>query len=95
MRMVLMLSIVAALFLLNLAASIVILRDAYSERRQKILQTVLVWLVPIIGALLVFGVHRQSQKPSGAYRRYGDSVGETYGHLQLGVRATIELVDGD
>ena len=88
-------TIVAIILGLNVAATRAILRDDYSERRQKILQTGLVWLLPIIGALVVLGVHRQPDKPSGGYRSYDDRVGEDFGKSRSGTRVIVEALDED
>jgi hypothetical protein len=38
-------------------------RSRVFERERKILQTQLIWLVPVLGALLVFTVLREDAKP--------------------------------
>jgi len=52
---------------LNFKASLLIRDDALSEARQRILQLLLVWLIPLFGAFIVIGVHRPYKKPSGRY----------------------------
>jgi hypothetical protein len=45
---------------LNAAATFVLVRSGRYDRGQKILQTLLVWLVPIAGALLVWALARDT-----------------------------------
>ena len=41
---------------LNSAATYVLVRSQRYERRQKLFQAILVWFVPIVGALLVWSL---------------------------------------
>ena len=52
-------AIIVGLVILNLYATVRIVRDALSERIQKSFQVVLVWLVPVIGAVLVLFLQRK------------------------------------
>jgi hypothetical protein len=45
---------------LNAAATFVLVRSGRYDRGQKILQTLLVWLVPVVGALLVWALARDT-----------------------------------
>jgi hypothetical protein len=92
---VLLLLVLAVIVSLNVAATIAVGRDEYSERRQKILQIAQVWLVPLFGALLVLGIHRKAEKPSGAYRPDGDSLGDDFGRMRSGTRTIVEALDDD
>jgi hypothetical protein len=92
---VLLLLVLAVIVSLNVAATIAVWRDEYSERRQKILQIALVWLVPLFGALLVLGVHRKAEKPSGAYQTNGDRLGDDFGQMRSGTRTIVEALDDD
>lgn len=71
--------IFAALLALDLLATRAILKDDLSERRQRVAQFVLVWLVPLIGALLVLAVHRRAEKPLGKYPEPRDGDPESPG----------------
>lgn len=93
MNAILLLLVLAVIVSLNVAASIAVRRDEYSEQRQKILQIALVWLVPILGALLVLGVHRKAEKPSGAYRPDDDRLGDDFGRSRSGTRTIVEALD--
>lgn len=79
---------------LNVAATLAIKRDSLSEHSQKIAQLLLVWLLPLIGAIVVLAVHRPKQKPSGRYPEEGDLLD---GHLPPGtvMRKVGEAIDGD
>ena len=52
---------------LNIAATRHVLRDDISERAQKAAQLAVVWLIPLIGAILVLAVHRSAEPPSRKY----------------------------
>ena len=46
------LSVLAVLAVANCLATRVVVRDSYTERRQKVFQLLAVWLVPVFGAIL-------------------------------------------
>ena len=73
MEMAIGLSILAALVVANGFATRIVLRDSYTERHQKVFQCVAVWLVPILGAIFVFALHRHPEKPAGHYRERPDA----------------------
>lgn len=54
--LVLILTTVGCVVLLNLLATFALIRDDYPTRLQRILQTGIIWLVPVVGALVVLGV---------------------------------------
>ena len=59
--------IMATILVLDLMATRAILRDDLSERGQRVAQLALVWLFPLLGALLVLALYRGPGKPSGRY----------------------------
>jgi len=59
--------LLAAAIAVGIAATLLVLRDTYSRPQQKVAQLLLVWLVPLIGAIVVFAVHRKLRAPSGKY----------------------------
>lgn len=79
---------------LNLLATRAVLRDAFAERSQKLAQLLLVWLVPIIGAILVLAFHRRSESPSRKYREAPDP-GDDYATSGRTVKIIREVADGD
>jgi hypothetical protein len=94
-NLILALLIVAAIVSLNIAATVAVMRDDYSERPQKLMQLALTWLIPMSGAILVLAVHRKAEPPSGIYRRADEQVGDDFGLLRPGARALAELLDDD
>jgi hypothetical protein len=51
-----------------------------AERGQRIAQLAVIWMIPVIGALVVFAVHRRPEAPSGKYRESldpGDDFGSS------------------
>ena len=62
-----LLLIAVVVLLLNIKASLLILDDSLSEPKQRILQLLITWLLPLFGAILVLGVHRPLEKTNGKY----------------------------
>jgi hypothetical protein len=62
------LSVIAALVVVNGVATWIVLREPYSEPQQKVFQCLAVWLVPVLGAILIFALHRKPEKATGRYR---------------------------
>ena len=79
---------------LDLCATRAILNDEFPEPRQKFFQLCIVWILPVVGALLLLGVHRKPEKPSGNYRQESDA-GDDYGSSGANVRSIKEMLDGD
>ena len=53
---------------LNIKATKAVLRDDLSDRNQRLMQLALVWLLPVIGAVIVLAVNRPAEKASCKYR---------------------------
>jgi hypothetical protein len=51
--------ILAAQAIFNVYASLVIVRSPLATPSQKVAQTLVVWLVPVLGALIVLAIHKQ------------------------------------
>jgi len=64
----LVLLLLAVILGMNARATWLVLCDEVSEPSQRVMQLVLVWLLPVLGALMVFAVHRPPEKASGKYR---------------------------
>ncbi len=79
---------------LNFKASLSIWNDTLSDKKQRVLQLLLVWLAPLLGALIVIGVHRSHEKPSGRYHDEqmppDDYMGRTIGSQRMG-----EIINDD
>lgn len=73
---------------LNFKASLLIWSDTLSEKKQRVLQLLLVWFAPVLGALIVIGVHRPHEQPSGRYNDAqplaDDFMGRTIGSQRGG-----------
>jgi len=85
---------VAVPLCLNVLATRAVLRDAFAERLQKVAQVLLVWLVPLIGAIVVLAVHRRPEVPSRKYRESPDP-GDDFAFSGRAVRGLREAIDGD
>lgn len=79
---------------LNVKATLLVSRDAYSERSRKIAQLLFVWLVPLIGAFLVLSVHRREERSPGTFPADKDP-GHDFALSSGALRKTTEIVDGD
>lgn len=77
-----------------LVASMRVFADEFSNCWQTVAQLTLVWCLPILGALVVFGVHRTAEKRSGKYRQ-GVDAGEDFGVSGAGGRRVHDVLDGD
>ncbi len=78
---------IVPLIVANWLATRLILRDELISRGQRIAQIFLVWLVPVIGAVVVFAVHRRPEEPSRKYREAPDP-GDDFGFSGRGMRST-------
>lgn len=79
MRTTFIVLLVALPILLDVWATMTIFRDEFAERAQKVSQLLLVWLVPIAGAILVLAVHGRPENASGKYREPRDPPDELPG----------------
>lgn len=61
----------AAMILINVVASVVVLRSGATKPAQKLLQVALVWVVPIVGAVLSLAFAKSdglvTDPPSGTF----------------------------
>jgi hypothetical protein len=91
------LPVIAALSIplaLNLWATRLILADDLSSESQRYGQLALVWLLPLLGAVVVLAVHRKAEPPSRRYRTQPDP-GDDFTMSGKSVKATKEALDGD
>lgn len=77
-----------------IAASVRVFTDEFANCWQKTVQLTLVWCLPLLGALILFGVHRTAEYPSGKYRKEADA-GDDYGASGSGIRQVHDVLDGD
>lgn len=64
----LIVAIALVLLCLNVFATFLIQRDEYSEKSQRIAQLLFVWLLPVIGAIAIWGMYRSQETSPGTYR---------------------------
>ena len=94
MEITLILAAIAIMLWLSIKATVVITRDGLIEGRQKAMQLALVWLLPLVGAILVLAVNRRPEAPSRKYRERQDA-GEDFTASGRSVKAITEAADGD
>jgi hypothetical protein len=87
------LAVLAIPLWLNVKATLQVARDVHSEGRQKAAQLLLVWLVPLVGALVVMAIHRAAEPPSLQYRQ-PDDPGDDFAYSGRAVKSTKEVLDG-
>jgi hypothetical protein len=79
---------------LSLWATRLVLADDLATQWQRGSQLALIWLLPVLGAIIVLAVHRRVEPPSRKYRTPPDP-GDDYAVSGKSVRATTEALDGD
>ena len=94
MELVLLGVIFFALLGLNVKATLLVVRDSLSSPPQKFWQLGLVWLVPIIGAIVTLAVHRPVEEPSRQYRKPLDA-GDDFPMSGRAQKNIVEAIDGD
>lgn len=94
MDIALVLLVAAIPLWLNVKATAAVVRDALSERPQKAAQLLFVWLVPLIGAIVVLGVHRPREAPTRQYRE-GLDPGDDFALSGRGTKGRSDDADGD
>ena len=92
-------AVVAALLILvlglNLPATVMLMRSDFESRFQKVAQLLIVWGLPLVGAITVIAILKQSMGvrrgqessdsvdgswPSGAQNSFSRSEGDPWGH---------------
>lgn len=94
MDLFIVLLVLAVPLALDVWATRLVVRDDLSERAQKVFQLLLVWLLPVIGAVIVLGVHRKQEKSPLGYRE-PPHPGDDTGSPSLRIGKIREVLDGD
>ena len=79
---------------LNVKATLLIAQDTLSTSSQKLWQFALVWLVPVLGAIVTLAVHRPVEAPSRQYQKPLDA-GDDFAMSGRSHKNLTEAVDGD
>ena len=53
------------ILVVNCFVSVVVLRDSGITSVQKLLQLLVIWILPLLGAVVVYLVHRSDDEPRG------------------------------
>lgn len=72
MESMLLTALIAAICLANLFVSLAVLRSEVLEPEQKIAQLALVWLLPVVGAILAWLVLRDDRQPRRGENPHAD-----------------------
>jgi len=87
MEMTLAISAVLILVAANAFATRRVVRDEFAERSHRVAQVLAIWLLPVLGAILVFAIHRRPEEASRQYRAIPDA-GDDFGASGRSVRST-------
>ena len=90
---IILLVLVALATILNVKAMLVLFRSPYYDTKQKIFQLGLVWLVPILGAVLVWSLATDT-KTERVTTDLKDRSGNDDGHIRLD-NSSLESGGGD
>jgi hypothetical protein len=93
MELSLALAVFLGLLWLNVKATRLVLHDGLSNSKQKVAQVLFVWLLPLVGAAVVYGVHRRTEPPSRKYRE-APEPGDDYAYSGKSLKNTKESLDG-
>ena len=94
MDIALVLAVIAVPLGLAVRATARVLEDDLSAPGRKAMQLLLVWLVPVVGAVVVLAVHRKAEPASGKYREPPDP-GEDFALSGRTATAARHAVDAD
>ena len=83
---------VLALVVANGFATWKVVRDEFARPSQRAAQFLAIWLVPVLGAILIFAVHGRPEEPSRQYRSVPDA-GDDFGASGRSVRSTQSHLD--
>ena len=70
-----------------------IVHDHLSTRSQRVAQTILVWLLPALGAMIVLHMQRQNPEPSSGKYREPPDPGDDFGMSGRSVRNSKDVVE--
>jgi phosphate/sulfate permease len=73
--------------ILNVAVSVAVMSSSAYSGRQKCLQILIVWIVPVIGGVL-FGLFMLSQRGSAPHRGYPSGQSEDISQIWDGLNTT-------
>jgi len=84
--------VAVALVVANGFATWKVVRDEFAQPAQRAAQLLAIWLVPVLGAILIFAIHRRPEEPSRQYRSAPDA-GDDFGASGRSVRSTQSHID--
>ena len=75
--------------LLNIYVTRLVVRDDYLSSTQKVLQTLIIWLLPALGAIFVWITYRAMQKT------FEETASNTESNLSYGSYESSSITNGD
>ncbi|MEI2743383.1 MAG: hypothetical protein V9G63_13315 [Candidatus Competibacter sp.] len=82
------------IFVLNAWATRVVMLDKFLSPKQRLAQTLFIWLIPVIGPLLVLNLNGEADRSTGRYREQ-PNLGEDFGHSNLAFRQTRQALESE
>jgi hypothetical protein len=79
---IVLLILVAIILVLNVKATWVLVRSSYYDAKQKLFQLALVWLLPVLGAILVWSLATDSSSKRNT-TDLSDRFGNDDGNIRL------------
>lgn len=89
-----LLPVLVIILWLNAKATLAVKHDAYSLKLQKLVQLLIIWVLPIVGSVIVLAMHRPGEKHPGIYR---EEIGppDDFNSVGRTGKSVSEAVDGD
>ncbi len=94
MQVVLIWLILAAVLALHVWVTLLVLRDGFSSKKQRIAQLFFVWLIPMVGAVLVMYFNRERLDSSNGKYREVPNPGDDHGYSGAYYRETKNVITG-
>lgn len=94
MELVLTLAVVFIPMGLNIWATWLVVNDSLTEGKQKAAQLAVVWILPVIGAVVTLAVHRKNEPPSRRYREPAEP-GDNFARSGMAVKTLRQAIDDE
>lgn len=77
--------LIVCLVILNLLVTVKVVKNASFTSTQKLLQAIMIWLLPFFGAIAIYLFHRSEDGPKGPDKpKFGGGHGESVSVISAG-----------
>ena len=94
MELVLTLAVLSIPIGLNIWAMWLVVNDSLTEGKQKAGQLAVVWILPVIGAIITLAVHQKSEPPPRRYRELPEP-GDDFARSGMAVKTLRQAIDDE